>query len=51
MEGMVLHVALAGPKSAPFPAAARAKIETLLTAHQTLPIPHEVGRKVGLKQK
>jgi acyl-CoA thioester hydrolase len=50
MEGMVLHVALAGPKSAPFPVAARAKIETLLTEHRTLPAPREVGRKVGLKR-
>ncbi|MGH6990611.1 MAG: thioesterase family protein [Stellaceae bacterium] len=49
LEIVVLHVRMAGPKSAPFPATIKARIDTMLTEHRTLPPPPELGRKVGLR--
>jgi acyl-CoA thioester hydrolase len=50
MEVMALHVDLAGPRSAPMPDEAWAKIETLLAAHQQLPTPPQLGRKIGIRR-
>jgi acyl-CoA thioester hydrolase len=49
-EMVVLHVDLAGPRAAPFPAAIQAGIDTMLAQHRLLPVPPELGRKVGLRR-
>jgi acyl-CoA thioester hydrolase len=49
-ELMALHVDLAGPRSAPMPAAARAALEPLRAAHRLLPPPPQLGRRIGLKR-
>ena len=49
-EMVVLHVAMANPKATPFPAAIQARLDAMLAAHRALPLPPEVGRKVGLKR-
>jgi acyl-CoA thioester hydrolase len=49
-EMVVLHVDLAGPRAAPFPAALQAGIDAMLAAHRALPVPPEAGRKVSLKR-
>ncbi len=48
IELMGLHVDLAGPRSAPIPDDAFARIETLLAAHRHLPPPRELGHKIAL---
>jgi acyl-CoA thioester hydrolase len=50
IEVMALHVDLAGPRSAPLPDEAWAKIETLLAAHRQLPAPPQLGRKIGIRR-
>lgn len=50
IEVMALHVDLAGPRSAPIPAEAFAKIEALLAAHRQLPVPPQLGRKIGIRR-
>jgi acyl-CoA thioester hydrolase len=50
MEVMALHVDLAGPRSAPIPDEAWAKIEALLAAHGQLPAPPQLGRKIGIRR-
>jgi acyl-CoA thioester hydrolase len=49
-EMVVLHVDLAGPRATPFPGAIQTGIDAMLATHRTLPVPPEVGRKVGLKR-
>jgi acyl-CoA thioester hydrolase len=49
-ELAALHVAMAGPKSAPFPAEVAARIAAMLAEHRALPLPRELGRKVGLRR-
>ncbi|SDL68454.1 thioesterase family protein [Pseudomonas indica] len=47
-EQMLLHVELAGPRSAPFAAPVLARIEALAETHRALPRPAYVGRVIGL---
>ena len=47
-EQMLLHVELAGPRSAPFAAPVLAKVEALAAAHRGLARPAYVGRVIGL---
>jgi len=47
-EQMLLHVDLAGPRSAPFAGAVLAKVQALAAAHRPLPRPAYVGRVIGL---
>ncbi len=49
-EMLALHVDLAGPRVATFPAAIKTRIDTMLAEHRALPLPPEVGRKVGLRR-
>jgi acyl-CoA thioester hydrolase len=51
IEVMGLHVDMSGPRSAPFPDAAYAKIETLLAEHRLLPSPPQLGRKIGIRRR
>jgi acyl-CoA thioester hydrolase len=50
MEMMGLHVDMAGPKSAPLPDAVYAKVQALLVEHRRLPIPPQLGRKIGIRR-
>lgn len=49
-EMVVLHVDQAGPRATPFPPAIKARLDAMLAEHRTLPVPPEVGRKVGMKR-
>jgi acyl-CoA thioester hydrolase len=50
-EQLSLHVDMAGPKVAPFPADIQARIETMRAAHAGLPMPERAGRSIGIKRK
>jgi acyl-CoA thioester hydrolase len=50
-ETLSLHVDMAGPKVAPFPADVLAKIETMRAAHAALPMPERAGRSIGIRRK
>jgi acyl-CoA thioester hydrolase len=45
-EQMAMHVDLHSRRSAPFPAAAMARIDDLLAAHRALPRPDQVGHVI-----
>jgi acyl-CoA thioester hydrolase len=49
-EMVVLHVATTNPRAVPFPGACQKRIDAMLAQHRTLPLPPEIGRKVGLKR-
>ncbi|HEY3916717.1 MAG TPA: thioesterase family protein [Stellaceae bacterium] len=50
IEVMGLHVDMSGPRSAPLPDAAFAKIEALLAEHRLLPQPPQLGRRIGIRR-
>jgi acyl-CoA thioester hydrolase len=50
-ELMALHVDLAGPRAAPFPAPAQAAIAALLAEHRRLPRPPQLGRSISIKRR
>jgi len=50
IELMGLHVDLGGPRSAPFPAQAFARIKALLAKHRRLPPPAQLGRRIGMRR-
>jgi acyl-CoA thioester hydrolase len=50
MEVMGLHVDLAGPRAAPLPDAVFATIEALVAAQRDLPLPPQLGRKIGIRR-
>jgi acyl-CoA thioester hydrolase len=50
IEVMGLHVDMAGPRSAPLPDVAYAKVEALLAGHRLLPPPPQLGRKIGIRR-
>lgn len=50
-EQLLASVDQAGPKIAPFPDAILANLQTLYTAHQTLPMPDDAGLGIALKRK
>jgi acyl-CoA thioester hydrolase len=47
-EQMLLHVDMAGPRSAPFGPALRERIATLAQSHQPLGTPRFAGRRISL---
>jgi acyl-CoA thioester hydrolase len=49
-EMLALHVDLAGPRAATFPPAVQTRLDAMLAEHRALPLPPEVGRKVGMKR-
>jgi len=51
IEAMGLHVDMSGPRSAPFPDTAYAKIESLLAEHRLLPSPPQLGRTIGIRRR
>ena len=50
-ENMVMHIDMALKKSAPFPDTVAQRIAAVHAAHASLPIPPQVGHKIGLPQK
>ncbi len=50
-ETLSLHVDMAGPKVAPFPADVLANIEALRAAHAALPVPERAGRAIGIRRR
>lgn len=50
-ESLSLHVDMAGPKVAAFPADIQAKVEAMRTAHAGLAMPERAGRSIGIKRK
>jgi acyl-CoA thioester hydrolase len=50
-ESIVMHVDLGAKKSSPFPAAVMAKIGELNKAHSHLPVPSQVGHRIGIPRK
>lgn len=50
-ESLSLHVDMAGPKVAPFPADIQAKVEAMRDAHAGLAMPERAGRSIGIKRK
>lgn len=50
-EGIVMHVDLANRKSSPFSSNILRKIEAMHEAHKTLPVPLQVGHRIGITRK
>jgi acyl-CoA thioester hydrolase len=50
-EALSLHVDMAGPKVAPFPADIMAKVEAMRAAHASLPMPERAGRSIAIRRK
>lgn len=50
-EGIVMHVDLNARKSSPFPPEVLAKINAMHDAHRTLPVPPQVGHRIGIPRK
>ena len=50
-EVLTLHVDMAGPKVAPFPADILTRVEAMQAAHASLPMPERAGRSIGIKRK
>jgi acyl-CoA thioester hydrolase len=50
-ENIVMHVDMATKKSSPMPADVLEKIRAMHEAHKTLPVPLQVGHKIGIPRK
>jgi acyl-CoA thioester hydrolase len=50
-ENLMLHVDMAGPKVAPFPADIMERIDAMARAHATLPVPERAGRSIAIRRK
>ena len=50
-ESLSLHIDMAGPKVAPFPADVQAKVEAMRAAHAALLMPERAGRSIGIQRK
>ncbi|MEZ6051367.1 MAG: thioesterase family protein [Planctomycetaceae bacterium] len=51
MEALVIHVDMATRKPAPFPAGIQKSLLAVLDVHLTLPTPHHVGSRIGIRRK
>ncbi len=51
LEVIVSHVDLAAKKTSPFPADMQNRVQQTLEAHQPLPVPPQVGHKIGIPRK
>jgi acyl-CoA thioester hydrolase len=51
LEVIVSHVDLAAKKTTPFPPEVKAAIDGALIAHKHLPVPPQVGHKIGIPRK
>lgn len=50
-EIIIMHVDMTTKKSAPFPADVMEKLQAMLEAHKTLPVPPQVGHVIGIPRK
>jgi len=50
-ENIVMHIDMNAKKSAPFPAAILTKLEAMRAAHSALPVPPQVGHRIGIPRK
>jgi acyl-CoA thioester hydrolase len=50
-ENLMLHVDMAGPKVAPFPADIMERVRAMANAHAALPVPERAGRAIGIRRK
>jgi len=50
-ELIVMHVDMAAKKSAPFPPDVYEKIDKMYQAHTALPVPPQVGHRIGIPRK
>jgi acyl-CoA thioester hydrolase len=50
-EIIVMHIDMAVKKSAPFPPDVMAKIAAMTEAHRHLPVPPQVGHRIGIPKK
>ncbi len=50
-ESMSLHVNMDGPRVAPFPDDAAAKVAAFQAAHRRLPRPERAGRTIGIRRR
>lgn len=51
LEVMVSHVDLTAHRTSNFPDDVKAKIDAMREAHKTLPVPAQVGRRIGIPRK
>ncbi len=51
MEAICMHVDMEAKKSAPFPDEILARIAAMQEAHSGLPVPPQVGHKIGIVRK
>lgn len=50
-ETLSLHIDMAGPNVAPFPADIQPRVEAVRAAHAGLPMPERAGRSIAIKRK
>ena len=50
-ENIVMHVDMAAKKSTPFPPEVLEKIKAVCAAHKALPVPPQVGHRIGIPRK
>lgn len=50
-ENIIMHVDMAAKKSAPFPPDVLDKIKAMHEAHKALPVPAQVGHRIGIPRK
>jgi acyl-CoA thioester hydrolase len=50
-ENIVMHVDMAAKKSAPFPPDVLERIKAMCEAHKALPVPPQVGHRIGIPRK
>lgn len=50
-ENIVMHVDMAAKKSAPFPPEILMRIQAMHAAHSSLPVPPQVGHRIGIARK
>jgi acyl-CoA thioester hydrolase len=51
LEVMVAHVDLSAHKTSNFPEDVKARIDDMAAAHKSVPVPVQVGRKIGIPRK
>lgn len=50
MEAICMHVDMTGKRAAPFPPEMLERIGAMHAAHQGLPVPPQVGHRIGIKR-
>jgi len=50
-EHMIIHVDMSSKRTSPFPLEIRDKIAAMCAAHKSLPVPPQVGHRIGIPKK